>query len=120
MCIAVAPPRRVVTPPRGYRIPPDGAPALAGRQPRGPTRHSPLDEGPPAGGLWPVTNAGVMGWRQPVLTSSTPGCDGFGLSLALEWCSRSVELAAIERMSVEVAARREEFKLRIKTWARRQ
>jgi hypothetical protein len=29
-------------------------------------------------------------------------------------------LAAIQRMSVEVAARRDEFKLRIKTWARRQ
>src|ERR1700733_15589161 len=102
MCIAVAPPRRVAPPPRGYRIPPDGPPALAGRQPRGPTRHSPLDEGPPAGGLWPVTNAGVMGWRQPVLTSSTPGCDGFGFFVALVWCSRSVELAAIGGRSVDV------------------
>jgi hypothetical protein len=58
--------------------------------------------------------------RQPVRTSSTPCCDGFGLSLPLEWCSRSIELAAIQTMSVEVAAGREEFKLRIKTWAQRQ
>jgi hypothetical protein len=29
-------------------------------------------------------------------------------------------LAAIQRLSVDVAARRDEFKLRIKTWARRQ
>jgi hypothetical protein len=58
--------------------------------------------------------------RQPVRTPSNLCRDGFGLSLLLEWCSRSVELAAIQRMAVEVAARREEFKLRIKTWARRQ
>ena len=72
------------------------------------------------GNLWPVTNTGVMVWPQPVRTSYTPCREGFGLSLQLEWCSRSVELAAIQRMSVEVAARRDEFKLRIKTWAGRQ
>jgi hypothetical protein len=37
----VAPPRRVVTSLRGYWIPPDDASALAGCQPREPTRHTP-------------------------------------------------------------------------------
>ena len=79
-----------------------------------------IDEGPPAGSLWPVTNTSVIVCASPFGRHPLPAATVSGLSLQLEWCSRSVELAAIQRMSVEVAARRDEFKLRIKTWARRQ
>jgi hypothetical protein len=69
MCIAAAPPHHFVTrQPLGYRIPPDGFPALPACQPAGLPDTAPLDEGPPAGSLWPVTNTGVMVLRQPVWT----------------------------------------------------
>jgi hypothetical protein len=96
MCLAVAPPRHFVTrEPPGYRTPPDGPLRYPHVDPAGLPDTAPLDEGPPADSLWPVTNAGVMVWRQPLRTPSNPCRDGFGLSLPLEWCSRSVQLAAI-------------------------
>src|ERR1700722_4235504 len=120
-CIAAAPPHHFVTrEPPGYRTPPDGSPPLPACRPRGPAGHSPLLTKGREGAASGRHQHRCDGMRQPVRTSSTPCRDGFGLSLRLEWCSRSVELAAIQRTSVEVAAQRDEFKLRIKTWARRQ